>query len=406
MRASASLRSHWLLDPEVRFLNHGSFGACPRPVLEAQREYRERMEREPVLFLARELEGLIDGARGELAAFVGADPADIVPVANATTAVSAVLRSLALDAGDELLVTSHGYNACRNALEYVARERGARVVVAPVPFPIRSADEVLESVLARVTPRTVLALLDHITSPTGLVFPIERLVPELRERGVESLVDGAHAPGMLALDLAALDPAFYTGNCHKWLCAPKGAAFLYVRRGLQQRVRPVVISHGANSKRTDRSRFRLEFDWIGTDDPTAFLCVPHALRFVGSLFPGGWPEVHRRNHELVLRGRALLLETLAIPAPAPEDMLGSLASVPLPDPAAAGSGHFDVDPLQRWLFEQQRIEVPVFHWPDPVLRILRISAQVYNELAEYEALAAALAEASSPGTARLQPGLL
>jgi isopenicillin-N epimerase len=392
MSSGTPLRSRWLLDPEVRFLNHGSFGACPRPVLEVQSELRAELEREPVRFLARELEGHLDAAKQELGAFLGAPPEDLVPVANATTAVSAVLRSLALGPGDELLVTNHGYNACRNAVDFVAGQAGARVVVARVPFPIRSGDEVLEAVLERAGKRTRLALVDHVTSPTGLIYPIERIVHALRERGIETLVDGAHAPGMLPLDIAALDPAYYTGNCHKWLCAPKGAAFLYVRRDLQGPVRPVVISHGMNSPRTDRSRFRLEFDWTGTDDPTAFLCVPHALRFLGGLFPGRWPELMRRNRELALAGRALLIAALGIPPPAPEEMLGSLASVPLP-PAPEGSPAHELDPLQAWLFERHRIEVPVHRWPDPELRLLRISAQAYNELEEYRALARALGEA-------------
>ncbi len=389
----AALRSHWLLDPGIRFLNHGSFGACPRPVLEAQQELRERMEREPVLFLARDLEGLVDGARVELAAFVGTAPEDLVPVPNATTGVNAVLRSLELRPGDELLVTNHGYNACRNAIEFVAARAGARVVAARVPFPIRSAEEVLEAVLSAATPRTVVALLDHVTSPTGLVFPLERLVPELRERGIATLVDGAHAPGMVALDLSALDPDFYTGNCHKWLCAPKGAAFLYARRELQRDIRPIAIGHGANSLRTDRSRFRLEFDWVGTDDPTAFLCVPAALRFLGELLPGGWAELRRRNRELALRAREAVLAALDRSSPAPEELLGSLASIPLRADQITGCQPFELDPLQRLLFEQHRIEIPVFSWPDPRLRILRLSAHVYNEPDEYRALAAALQRA-------------
>jgi len=385
------LRAHWTLDPEVRFLNHGSFGACPKPVLAVQQELRARIEREPVLFLARELETRLDEVRAVLAPFLGVQAEDVVPVANATTGVNAVLRSLDLQAGDEILLTNQGYNACRNAAEFVAERCGARVVVARVPFPLRSQDEVLEAVLAAVTPRTRLALLDHVTSPTGLVFPIAELVSGLRGRGVETLVDGAHAPGMLPLDLGALDPAYYTGNLHKWVCAPKGAAFLYVRRELQRSVRPPVLSHGANSPRTDRARFRLEFDFTGTDDPTPFLCVPECLRFLGGLFPGGWEELRRRNHELVLHGRSLLCEALDAPSPAPESMLGSLATVPLPDgKPSARPDAFAIDPLQRALFEQHRIEVPVFTWPTPPRRHVRISAQAYNEPAEYAALAQAL----------------
>jgi len=382
------LRAHWILDPEIVFLNHGSFGACPKPVLVAQQALRERLEREPVLFLGRELEARVDAARAELAPFVGADPEDIVPVSNATTGVNAVLESIELGAGDELLLTNHGYNACRNAAERAAKRAGAKVVVADVPFPLRSEDEVVQAVLVRASPRTRLALIDHVTSPTGLVFPIERLVRELAKRGIDTLVDAAHAPGMVAVDIRALDPAYYTGNLHKWVCAPKGAAFLYVRRDLQPRVRPPVISHGANSPRTDRSRFHLEFDFTGTDDPTAFLVVPECLHFLGGLFPGGWNELRRRNRELALKARTILYDALAIDEPAPESMIGTLAAVPIP-PLKPGErpDRIGIDPLQRTLFEQHHIEVPIMPFPAPPRRVLRVSAQAYNEVGEYETLA-------------------
>ncbi len=280
----------WLLDPDLAFLNHGSFGSCPRPVVELREAMYREMERQPIDFLVRRLEARFDAAREALAAFVGADPEDVVAVPNATAGVNSVLRSLLFEPGDELLTTDHAYNACRNALEFVASRTGARVAVARVPFPLQGPGEVIEAVLAAVTPRTRLALLDHVTSPTGLVFPVRELVAELAARGVDTLVDGAHAPGMLPLDIRELGAAYYTGNCHKWICAPKGAGFLWVRRDLQEQVRPLSISHGTNRPRAGRSRFHDEFDWTGTDDPTPFLCVPAALRFLETALPGAGPR--------------------------------------------------------------------------------------------------------------------
>jgi isopenicillin-N epimerase len=382
-----------MLDPDVIFLNHGSFGACPIPVLRAQQQLRERMERQPVRFFVRELERLLDEARAALAGFLGCPPRDLAWVPNATTGVNAVLRSLRLRAGDELLTTDHAYNACRNALEFVAHGSGARVVVVAVPLPVASPDRVVDSIVERVTPRTRLALLDHVTSQTGLILPIERLVRELEARGVATLVDGAHAPGMLDLNLEALGAAYYTGNCHKWICAPKGAGFLYVHADRQAIVRPPVISHGANSTRTDRSRFLVEFDWMGTDDPTAVLCVPQALRFMSRLLPGGWPALRRHNHELVVSARRLLCRTLGVEPPCPDGMVGSLASLPLPPGSAEPpTSPLYSDPLQSELLQRWAIEVPVIPWPRPPQRLIRISAQLYNRPADYEKLSRALAE--------------
>jgi len=388
---SASGRaSCWSLDPAVIFLNHGSFGACPTAVLDAQHRLRMQMEAEPVRFLSRELDGRLDAARAELAAFAGADPDDLGFVPNATTGVNAVVRSLGFATGDELLATDHTYNACRNALEFVAGRAGARVVVAPIPFPLDSPDRVVEAILERVTPRTRLALVDHVTSPTGLVLPLARLVAELTALDVETLVDGAHAPGMVPLDLRALGATYYSGNCHKWLCAPKGAGFLYVRRDRQREIRPVTISHGANTKRPERTRFRLEFDWTGTDDPTPYLSVPEAIRYLGSLVPGGWPALMRRNRELALAARQRLCAALEVPPPSPEEMIGSLASVPLPDGASDAVEWRRPDPLQAALFQRFGIEAPVVSWPAPPKRLIRVSAQLYNTEAHYERLAEAL----------------
>lgn len=379
----------WLLDREITFLNHGSFGACPRRVLEVQNEWRARLERQPLQFLARELEPELDAARAALAQFVGANPDDLVFVPNATHGVNTVLRSLTFQPGDELLVTDQEYNACRNALEFAAERSGTRVVVASLPFPVRNADEIVAPILAGVTPRTRLALLDHVTSQTGMVLPISRLVAELNRRGVDTLVDGAHAPGLAPLNLAQLGAAYYTGNCHKWLCAPKGAALLHVRRDRQPAIRPLTISHGANSARKDRSRFLLEFGWQGTFDPSAFLSVPEAIRFLGSLRPGGWPEIMAANRALALAARKILCASLQIPEPCPAEFIGSLAAIPLPDAAPDALPRLPVNeyPLQDALRDRHRIEVPIVPWPAPPKRVLRLSAQLYNALPQYELLA-------------------
>jgi len=395
-------RAHWTLDPAIAFLNHGSFGACPRPVLEAQDRLRARLEAEPVRFMVRELEPGLDAARAAIGAFVGADPDDIAFVPNATTGVNTVLRSLDFRPGDELLTTDHVYNACGNVLDVVAAPRGARVVRAAVPFPSKGPDEVVDAVLASVRPTTRIALLDHVTSATGVVLPIERLVAELAKRDVDTLVDGAHGPGMVPLDLNALGAAYYTGNFHKWVCAPKGAAMLWVRRDKQAQVRPLVISHGANSPRKDRSRFRLEFDWGGTDDPTPYLCVPDALRFLEGLLPGGWPALMAHNRAKALAMRARLAGRLGATLPCPDAMVGSLAAIQLPDarrsPPPGAPAPLYQTALQTALVERHGIQVPIIEWFTPMRRFVRISAQVYNDPAEYDRLADALLAELAAGT--------
>ncbi len=390
--AESSFARFWRLDPDVSFLNHGSFGACPVAVLERQAELRDELEREPVDFLVRRLPERLAEVRAVLGGFLGAEPDDLAFVPNATTGVNAVLGSLDLNPGDELLTTTHAYPGCRNALAHACARTGARLVVADVPFPLEGEDEVVAPVLAAVSPRTRLALLDHVTSPTALVFPIERLVGALRERGVETLVDGAHAPGMVPVDLDRLGAGWYTGNAHKWLCSPKGAAFLHVREDLQTGARPAVTSLGY-SEVASPARFRAEFDWTGTCDPTPWLTIPAALDALASLLPGGWSEVMTRNRALALEARDVLGETLRVSPAAPAEMIGSMASVPLPM-ATPGSVAARLGPqgLGLWLRERS-VETWLYPWPSPGGMLVRVSAQLYNAKAEYERLGALLAEA-------------
>jgi isopenicillin-N epimerase len=387
----------WQLRPDIVYLTHGTYGACPTAVLEVQREWRDRMEAEPVRFLTRELDGHLAAAREAVGAFIHADPEGLAFVPNATTGVSTVLRSLRFAPGDELLTNDHEYNAVINAMRAVAERDGARVVIARIPFPIRGDDEVVEAHLAAVTPRTRLLVASHVTSPTALVFPIERLVREFEARGIDTLVDAAHAPGMLPIDIDALGAAYWTGNGHKWPCAPKGAGVLWVRGDRRTAIHPLAISHGANAPLTDRrTRFRHEFDWTGTADPTAALTLPAAIRWMGEQVAGGWPEVMAVNHELVLDGQGRLCAALGITPPAPDSMIGSMATIPLPnlttDEEAAALG--------QALYDEDRIEVPIGGWPVPAARtspeappdlvLLRLSAQRYNETADYDLLAAAV----------------
>ncbi len=393
----------WRHDPAVVFLNHGSFGSVPAQVLARQQALRDQFQLEPVRFVVEELEPLLDESRRAAAGFVGCAPDDLVFVLNATMGVNTVVRSLEFKAGDEILTNDHEYNACQNVLRWAQERWGVKVVVAEVPFPIASSDEVYRRIVAAATERTRLVLVSHVTSPTGLIFPVDQIVAEMNRRGVDTIVDGAHAPGMQALNVEKIGAPYYTGNFHKWTCSPPGSAMLYVRRDKQAGIRPTVISHGANSRRTDRSRFHLEFDNIGTMDWSAWVCVGDAIRVMGSMLPGGpgwggWDEVRRRNHELALAGRKLLNEMLGAEAAQPEEMIGSLATVRLPDRREAEDGQATKyhDPLQDRLIARHSIQVPIIPFKGSLgeggarTRYVRISAQLYNTIEQYEYLGRAI----------------
>lgn len=373
------MRSHWALDPAVAPLNHGSFGATPRAVLTAQQRVRDRLESDPTGFFEDHYQDALDAARVTLAAFLTTDPVGLAFVTNATNAVASVVGSIDFAPGDEILVTDQIYNACHNTVNVAAARAGASVVVVPIPFTGTSSDAVVEAILSQTNTRTRLVVVDHVTSPTALVFPIERLISEL-EPEVPVLVDGAHAPGMIPLDLEGLGASYYAGNLHKWVCAPKGSGFLAVADRWRDQVRPTVVSHGWNRVRDSRLLYHRLFDWTGTFDPSAWLAVPDALAFMAGLDPNGWPGVMAANRELAVAARDLLSSRLGIEPPAPDSMIGSMAALPLAN-ARAGLA----ERLRR-----QGIVAAFPQWPSPDELLLRVSAQRYNTIDEYDRLADAI----------------
>jgi isopenicillin-N epimerase len=390
-----SADSPWDFDPAITYLTHGTFGACPRPVLESQQALVAELEANPIAFLGRGFEDRLDAARDAVATFLHADPEGLVVVPNATTGVATVVESLRLRPGDELLTDDHEYNATLNALVSVAERAKARVVRVSIPLPIRHPEQVVEAILGGVSPRTRLALISHVTSPSGLVLPIETIVRELDRLGVDTLVDAAHAPGMVPVDLEALGAAYWTGNGHKWLCGPKVAGVLHVREDRRSRIRPLVTSHGRNDPRTDRPALWKEFDWQGTTNPTAFLALPIALRVIEGLQPGGWPAHMAANRDLVLAGRDAINAALGLEPIAPDSMIGAMAAIALAIPADEAA----TEALSNSLAFDDRIEVPVGPFPvrgarepgaAPSAALLRLSAQRYNEPDDYARLADAL----------------
>lgn len=374
-RYGRALRPLWLLQEGIDFLNHGSYGAAPRRVLAAQTAWRARMERQPVEFLSHRLPSLLRHAASRLAAFLGARGEDLVFVDNATSGANAVLRSFPWKRGDVAVLLSHAYPAVQNATKHVALAAGATVREAKLAFPPRDAAAGVRAFEGALTARTRLAVIDHVTSPTALVLPIREIAAICRRRGVRLLVDGAHAPGMLDLDVPSIGADWYVGNCHKWLCAPKGCGFLWASKRGQKGLHPTTLSNHYGEG------FLAEFDWCGTRDPSAWLSVETALDFHASL---GGARLRRRNRELALATAARLSSAWGF-ATAPPELCGSMAAFILPTHQAPTLE--DADRLHAALW-RERIEVPIFVREG--LMLLRISAQAYNQPSDYDRLARVL----------------
>lgn len=387
-KVASNLRDLFLLRSDVVFLNHGSFGACPRPVFEAYQQWQLELERQPVEFLGRRFGGLLREAREALAAVVGARADDLVYVPNATTGLNAVARSLRLAPGDEVLTTNHEYGALDRTWRFVCARRGATYVNRPLPLPISSADEVIEQLWAGVTERTRVLFLSHITSPTALILPVQELVRRARAVGIITIVDGAHVPGQIPLNLEALGADFYAGNCHKWLNSPKGSAFLYARKEVQPLVEPLVVSWGWQPESSTllsldsngSSPFVLQHEWQGTRDIAAYLSVPAAIEFEAV---HDWPQVRQECHELARYARQAIGELTGLEQICPDspEWYAQMATIPLPS--------CDAEELKRRLYDEYRVEVPIIEWNSR--QFLRVSVQAYNAKGDLDALISALA---------------
>ncbi len=368
------LRSLFLLRPEVVFLNHGSFGACPRPVFDDYQHWQRELEAQPVEFLASRTQ-LLPQARAALATYVGCARDDLVFIPNATTGVSAVARSLPLQEGDEVLCTDHEYGACDRAWQFACQRTGARYVKAQVPLPARTRQEVVDTIWSAVTPRTRVIFISHITSPTAVTFPVEEVIRRARQAGIWTLIDGAHAVGQLPLDLTALDVDFYAGNCHKWLMAPKGTGFLYVRKELQHLVAPPITSWGRPVDAQAPNPFVDEWEWQGTRDIAPFLAVPAAIHFQQE---HDWPSVRDRCHELATWVRSALLDLTGTEPLTPDtrEWYEQMVAVQLPP--------CDGVALHERLRREHNVEIPVRTWSGR--QVIRVSVQGYVTRADMETL--------------------
>ena len=376
------MNSLFLLDPSIHFLNHGSFGACPIPVFESYQSWQRRLERQPVLFLGREMIALDRQARQALGEYFHTAADNLVFVPNATHGANIVARSLALAPGDEILSTDHEYGACDYAWEFVCQKSGAVYQRQPIPLPARSSAEMAEQFWQGVTPRTKVIYLSHITSPTALRLPVEALCARARQAGILTVIDGAHAPGQIPLALEALGADFYTGNCHKWMLAPKGAAFLYARPEVQSMVEPLVVSWGyhAMPETTSGSQFQDYLGWTGTKDPAASLSVPAAIQFMAE---HNWDQVRRDCHTLLHPVIQRICELVQMEPlyPLDSDLYHQMGIAPLPPDT-------DILTLKARLYDEHRVEVPLIDWNGR--KFVRVSVQGYNTQADLEALVAGL----------------
>jgi len=375
------LRDFFQLDPTVTFLNHGSFGATPKPVFEIYQEWQRRLERQPVLFLGRELDALLKESRQALGEYLNAETDDLIYIPNATHGVNIISRSLSLQAGDEILTSDHEYGACDYSWDFNCMKTGAKYIRQPIRLPVHTEEEIVEQFWLGVTPATKAIYLSHITSSTALRMPVEKICKRAKQAGILTMIDAAHSPGQIPVDLQDLGADMVFGNCHKWMLSPKSAAFLYVRKEVQYMVEPLIVSWGFNApaETTTGSRFVDLFQWTGTKDPAAALSVPKAIQFMKE---NDWDEVRHECHLLLRQAIERICRLTGLPPlyPLDSNFYSQMGIAPLPPS--------DIGLLKSRLYDEYKIEIPLIQWQDQ--QFLRISVQGYNAQADIDRLVEAL----------------
>jgi len=367
------LKKQFFLDPKIIFLNHGSFGACAKPIYENLLYWQNLLEKEPVKFFEETIFEALVKSRKSLGSYINCDPNDLVYFPNPTTAVNTVARSLNLKPGDEILSTDHIYGALDRSWIYICKKKGVVFKKAKIPFPINSKEEFLDIFFSYVSDKTRVIFISHITSMTALKFPVEEIIKYSKDKNIITIIDGAHAPGHIPLDLIKLDADIYTGACHKWMCTPKGISFLYVKKELQECIHPIVISWGWESDNPGISNFLDWHEWQGTRDMSAFLTVPAAIDFLEKY---NWEKISQTCRKIVIETRNSFLEYLDIKKPCPNSWLGQMASIPIPVE--------NFETFKHILLKKYKIQVPIFKWQNQT--ILRYSIQGYNSSSDAEKL--------------------
>lgn len=374
------LREQFLLDPHVIYLNHGSFGATPRPVFESYQRWQRELENQPTEFLGRRANGLLEHSREVLARFLGTKSTNLAYVTNATTGLNIIARSIPLSAGDEVLATDHEYGALDRTWRFLGQKQGFKYINQPISLPLTTADAFVEALWQGVTPRTRVIFISHITSPTALIFPVEEVCRKAREQGILTVIDGAHAPGQIPLCLDDMGADFYTGNLHKWLCAPKGAAFVYARSEAVRMVEPLIVSWGYQSDQPGPSQLVDYTEWQGTRDISAFLAVPDAIEYQQA---NHWDDVRARCHALTVETVQKIAEMGGMQpiSPLTTQWVSQMASAPLPPT-------LDLSLLSQSLYPQHHIEIPILVWNGH--KLARCSFQAYNTPEDAQTLLNAL----------------